>query len=397
MRTNVAAPEAILETLSPDAPQAAELSMRAAVLEADGRLEIAEVQLAPPREGEVLVRIAASGLCHSDLATLTGKIPSRVPAVLGHEGAGVVQSVGPGVRAISPGQHIALSWAPYCGHCENCLRELPHLCTDAWPAMFAGGLLDNTTRLSRDGEPIYHYSLVSSFAEYAVVPAASCVPIPQEVPFAVAALVGCAVTTGVGAVWWTAQVRPGDRVAVYGCGGVGLSALLGAVAAGASQIVAVDPQPAKLEAALRLGATDAVLWDDAADLIGDRVVKQTSGGVDYAFEATGRPEAMQAAIASTRVRGAAVLIGIPAPTDELRIPAISIPRGERRVLGSLYGSARPDRDFPLILDLYQRGRLPLDELISHRLPLDDVALGFELMTSGESLRAVVEPTRGASA
>jgi Zn-dependent alcohol dehydrogenase len=372
------------------------MTMHAAVLESDGALTVDDVQLAAPRESEVLVRIAASGLCHSDLAALTGKIPTRVPAVLGHEGAGVVQAVGPGVRAVAPGQHVALSWAPYCGHCENCLRELPHLCTDAWPAMFAGGLLDGTTRLSRDGEPLYHYSLVSSFAEYAVVPAASCVPIPQEVPLAVAALVGCAVTTGVGAVWWTARVRPGDRVAVYGCGGVGLSAVLGAAAAGASDIVAVDPQPAKLEAALDLGATDAVLWDDAADVVAEKVVARTAGGVDYAFEATGRPEAMQAACASTRVRGAAVLIGIPAPTDELRIPAISIPRGERRILGSLYGSARPDRDFPLILDLYRRGRLPLDALISHRLPLDDVAHGFELMRRGESLRAVVEPGQGAS-
>jgi Zn-dependent alcohol dehydrogenase len=202
------------------------------------------------------------------------------------------------------------------------------------------------------------------------------------------------VTTGVGAVWRTASVRPGERVAVYGCGGVGLSAVLGSVAAGASDIVAVDPQPAKLEAALALGATDAVLWDSPPEAVAEKVTARTAGGVDYAFEATGRPEAMQAACASTRARGAAVLIGIPSPTDELRIPAISIPRGERRILGSLYGSARPDRDFPLILDLYRRGRLPLDALISHHLPLDDVAHGFELMKRGESLRAIVEPGCG---
>lgn len=370
-------------------------SMRAAVLSDDGTLEVTEVELSAPREGEVLVRIAASGLCHSDLSTLTGKIPSRLPAVLGHEGAGVIEGVGPRVHTVMPGQHVALSWAPYCGHCENCLRELPHLCTDTWPAMFAGGLLDGTTRLSRGGEQLYHYSLVSSFAEYAVVPAASCVPIPQDVPFPVAALVGCAVTTGVGAVWRTAAVRPGDRVAVFGCGGVGLSSVLGAAAAGAGQIVAVDPQPTKLKAALGLGATGTVLWDGAPDVVAEKVVTHTGGGVDFAFEATGRPEAMQAAFASTRVRGAAVLIGIPAATDELRIPAISIPRGERRIIGSLYGSARPDRDFRLILDLYRRDRLPLDALISHRLPLEEIQLGFDLMKTGESLRTVIDPKQGA--
>ena len=322
--------------------------MRAAVLEeVNGPIEVADVQLAAPHAGEVLVRICASGLCQSDLSTVTGKIPSRLPAVLGHEGAGVVEAVGPGVGGLARGQHVALSWAPYCGRCENCLRELPHLCTSAWPAMFAGGLLDGTTRLSRDGEPLYHYSLVSSFAEHAVVPAASCIAIAHDVPFAIAALVGCAVTTGICAAWRTARVAPGDRVAVYGCGGVGLSAILGAAAAGAAPIIAVDSRPGKLEAALGLGATDAILSSGEPDAIAQQVVTASGGGVDYAFEATGSPEVMQAAFLSTRARGAAVLIGIPSPTDELRVPAISIPRGERRILGSLYGSARPDRDFPL--------------------------------------------------
>ncbi len=371
------------------------MKMRAAVLtEANGAIAVADVDLAAPLAGEVLVRICASGLCHSDLSTVNGQIPSRLPAVLGHEGAGVVEAVGPGVDTLSPGQHVALSWLPYCGHCENCVRELPHLCTSAWPAMFAGGLLDGTTRLSRDGEPLYHYSLVSSFAEHAVLPAASCIPIPQDVPFPIAALVGCAVTTGVCAAWRTARVAPADRVAVFGCGGVGLSAILGAAAAGAAPIVAVDAQPAKLQAALRLGATDAILWSDGPDTVAREVSGASAGGVDFAFEASGRPEAMQAAFLSTRVRGSAVLIGIPSPTDELCVPAISIPRGERRIIGSLYGSARPDRDFPLILDLYRRGRLPLDELISHRLTLDEIQFGFELLQSGEALRAVIEPSRG---
>jgi S-(hydroxymethyl)glutathione dehydrogenase / alcohol dehydrogenase len=368
------------------------MEMRAAVLEeVNGMIGVVDVQLAAPHAGEVLVRICASGLCRSDLSTVTGKIPSRLPAVLGHEGAGVVEAVGPGVGGLVPGQHVALSWAPYCGRCENCLRELPHLCTSAWPAMFAGGLLDGTTRLSRDGEPLYHYSLVSSFAERAVVPAASCIAIPHDVPFPIAALVGCAVTTGICAAWRTARVAPGDRVAVYGCGGVGLSAILGAAAAGAAPIIAVDSQPGRLEAALALGATDAILSGGEPDAIAQQVVTASGGGVDYAFEATGNPEVMQAAFLSTRARGAAVLIGIPSPTDELRVPAISIPRGERRILGSLYGSARPDRDFPLILDLYRRGRLPLDGLVSHRLTLDEIELGFDLLKTGQGLRAIVEP------
>jgi Zn-dependent alcohol dehydrogenase len=372
------------------------METRAAVLaEVNGMIEVVDVQLAAPRAGEVLVRIGASGLCHSDLSTVNGTIPSRLPAVLGHEGAGVVEAVGPGVGGLLPGQHVVLSWAPFCGRCENCRRELPHLCTSAWPAMFAGGLLDGTSRLSRGGEPLYHYSLVSSFAEHAVVPAASCIAIEHDVPFAIAALVGCAVTTGICAAWRTARVAPGDRVAVYGCGGVGLSVILGAAAAGAAPIIAVDTQPGRLEAALRLGATEAIISSGGEpDAIAEQVITASGGGVDFAFEATGNPDVMQAAFLCTRARGAAVLIGIPSPTDELRVPALSIPRGERRILGSLYGSARPDRDFPLILDLYRRGRLALDGLISHRLTLDEIELGFDLLKTGQGLRAVVEPGRG---
>ena len=203
----------------------------------DGRrVRSAELDLAPPGPGEVLVRLQASGVCHSDFRTRsTARRQTRCPAVLGHEGAGVVEAVGAGVSRVAVGDHVALSWAPSCGQCEECVRELPQLCSTAWPAMGEGGLIDHTSRLSRDGERVYHYSLLSSFADACVVPERSCVPIPHDVPFAIAGLVGCAVTTGVGAVWKTAEVRPGDLVAVFGCGGVGLSAVLGAVAAGAER------------------------------------------------------------------------------------------------------------------------------------------------------------------
>jgi len=369
--------------------------IRAAVLEqTGGPLDVTELELAEPRAGEVLVRLRASGVCHSDQNAIDGTAETRCPAVLGHEGAGVVERVGPGVTRVRPGDHVALSWAPACGACAECLRDLPQLCAVAWPAMGEGGLLDGTTRLSRDGAPVYHYSFISSFAEATVLPERSCVPIPRDVPFEIAGLVGCAITTGTGAVWRTARVRPGERVAVVGCGGVGLSAVLGAVAAGAGTIVAVDAAVSKLDAARELGATDGVAWAGSAEATADAVVEASNGGVDYAIEATGRPEAMLAAFLSTRPHGAAVLIGIPRADAVLPLPALSIPRMERRVLGSLYGSSRPERDFPLTLDLYRRGRLPLDRLVSHRLPLEDVGRAFELMRSGEAVRVVLDLPAG---
>jgi Zn-dependent alcohol dehydrogenase len=371
------------------------MHVRAAVLEQTGvPLRVEEVELAEPRPGEVLVRLHASGLCHSDQNAIDGTSETRCPAVLGHEGAGVVEALGEGVRGLVPGDHVVLSWAPSCGECEECLRDLPQLCSTAWPAMVEGGLLDGTSRLSRGGRPLYHYSFLSSFAEACVVPARCCVAIDREVPLEIAALVGCAVTTGVGAVWRTAGVRPGDRVAVFGCGGVGLSAVLGAVAAGAGSVVAVDVQAGKLAAAEDVGATDVVLWAGSPEETAAAVVEVSGGGVDWALEATGRTEAMEAAFLSTRARGAAVLIGIPRADALLSIPAITIPRMERRVLGSFYGSSRPERDFGLILGLYRRGRLPLDKLVSHRLPLDEIDHGFELLRTGGALRVVLDLAPG---
>ncbi len=368
------------------------MRIRAAVLEATGGPHaVAELELAQPLAGEVLVRLRASGVCHSDWNAIDGTAETRCPAVLGHEGAGVVEAVGEGVTRVEPGDHVALSWAPACGTCPECLRDLPWLCSTAWPAMATGGLLDGTTRLSRDGEPVFHYSFLSTFAEACVVPERSCVPIPRDVPFAVAGLVGCAVTTGVGAVWRTAGVRPGDRVAVIGCGGVGLSALMAAAAVGAEPVVAVDAAPAKLSVAEALGASAVVAWQGSAEATAEAVREASGGGVDYAIEATGRAEAMLAAFLSTRARGAAVLIGIPRADAVLELPALSIPRGERRVLGSLYGSSKPEREFPRTLELWRAGRLPLERLVSHTLPLADVGRAFELMQSGDALRVVLDP------
>src|SRR5690349_24385180 len=255
-------------------------TIRAAVLEGvGGDLQVQDLDLASPRAGEVQVRLLASGVCHSDLNAMDGTAETRCPAVLGHEGAGVVEQVGEGVTRVAPGDHVALSWAPSCGHCAECLDDLPHLCGTAWPMMAKGTLLDGTTRLSRGGDQVYHYSFLSSFAEHAVVPERSCVRIPADVPLEIAGLVGCAVTTGICAVWRSAGVRPGQRAAVFGCGGVGLSAVIGLAAVSASPIVAVDVDGAKLDAALELGATDAVEWAGTPEATAEAVQAATGGGV----------------------------------------------------------------------------------------------------------------------
>lgn len=349
------------------------------------------LELDEPKPGEVLVRLGASGVCRSDYNALDGTTTTEWPVVLGHEGAGVVEAVGQGVTRTKPGDHVTLSWTPSCGECGECLRDLPQLCSTIWPIMGAGGLMDRTSRLSRNGETVYHYCFLSTFAELCVVPERACVPISKEVPFDVAGLVGCAVTTGVGAVWNTAGVRPGDRVAVIGCGGVGLSALMAAVAVGAEPVIAVDATPSKLDVALELGAAAGVVWAGSAEETAEAIRAASGGGVDFAIEATGRGEAMLAAVLSTRTRGAAVLIGIPRADTVVPLPALTIPRMERRVLGSIYGSARAERDFPKILESYLAGHLPLDRLVSHRLPLEGVDRAFELMNSGEALRVVLDP------
>jgi len=369
---------------------------RAALLPAAGTpLRVVDLDLAPPAPEEVQVRLHASGVCSDDLNVLDGTVDVPSPVVPGHEGAGVVEALGEGVRDLAVGDHVALSWAPACGHCAECLDDLPHLCGTAWPMMARGTLMDGTSRLSRGGDVVHHYSFLSTFAEHAVVPEASCVVIPDDVPLEIAGLVGCAVTTGICAVWRSAQVRPGQRAAVIGCGGVGLSAVIGMASVAAAPIVAVDVDDAKLEAALSLGATDAVRWAGSPEATAEEIQRTTGGGVDVAVEATGRSEAMLTAFLATRRRGTAVFIGIPREDAVVPLPALSIPRMERRVIGALYGSARPDRDFLVILDQYRRGRLPLDRLVSHRMPLDEIERAFALLRSGSSLRTVLDLTEAA--
>lgn len=358
-------------------------AVKAAVLYGfDEPLVVQEVELDPPRQGEILVRMAASGVCHSDLHVVQGIHPTSLPVILGHEGAGVVESVGPGVSHVGPGDHVMLTWLPYCGVCRQCARGKPNLCEDV--AWYDATLQDGTCRFHRGGVRIHHYN-TSSFAERSVVPARTAIPVDPSLPLIQLALMGCAVMTGVGAALNTARVRPGDTVAVVGCGGVGLNVVQGAAIAGARTIVAVDPVAAKLELARELGATHGV-DPSGGDAIAE--VRALTGGVDHSFEALGRPETIELAIELTGRGGQAILIGMAPPAARVPFDALTATLEERVIRGCWYGSCRPLADFPLLVELYRSGRLRLDPLIVE-IGLDGVNDAFARMQSGEAARSVI--------
>jgi NDMA-dependent alcohol dehydrogenase len=364
--------------------------VRAAVLRAVNEpLVLEDLELAAPGAGEVGVRLAASGVCHSDWNVVSGATPNPLPVVLGHEGAGVVEALGEGVTTVSEGDHVVLSWLPSCGRCFYCTQGRPILCEWSTPAMLAGTLPDGTSRLTADGgEQVFHYSFLSTFAERCVVPEASCVPIRKDAPLEVAALVGCAVMTGVGAAINRARVEPGSSVAVFGAGGVGLSAVLGSRLAGARTIVAVDPLPFKRGLAQELGATHAV--DPANGNVAEAIRGLTDGrGADYAFDTAGAPGLVATAYDAVRPGGTVVAVGIPPADAEARLPGPRLPREEKIVTGSLYGSCRPNLDMPLVLDLYMAGRLDLDRLVTRRYALEEINEAFAAMNAGEVARGVV--------
>lgn len=370
--------------------------MRAAVLFAEKQpLEVVDVELSGPGPGEVRVRLTATGICASDWHTMTGAIPSPTPSVLGHEGAGVVEAVGDGVRRVEPGDHVVLSWVPNCGSCRYCESGHPNLCATAMPALLAGTLVSGARRLSHKGEPLYHYSFLSTFAEEVVVDEAACVKVREDVPLSVAALVGCAVTTGYGAVVNRARVEAGSTVVVFGAGGVGLSAVMAARLSGARHIVAVEPEATKRSLALDLGATHAV--DPSIDDVSDVVRGLTGGdGADVAIEAAGRTELTELAFGLTRRAGTIVCVGVPAVGATVALPGPDLVRHEKVVTGSLYGSCRPHVDMPRILDLYAEGRLPLDRLVTRTYALDDINAGFTDMVAGRLARGVVDFALAAS-
>ena len=374
------------------------MKIRAAVLEqsglpapyADSRpLKVRDVELAGPGEGEVLVRVVAAGLCHSDLSVIDGNRPRPLPMVLGHEAAGVVEELGTGVHDLSVGDHVVFVFVPSCGSCECCIDARPALCIPGAAANGAGTLLSGARRLSQasGGHPLNHHLGVSGFAEYATVARNSLVKVDRSLAFEHAALFGCAVLTGVGAALNGARVRPADRVAIIGLGGVGAAALLGARAAGAERVVAVDISREKLDIALALGATDAVLASDADAAAAIR--EMTGGGVDHAIELAGSVAALQLGYQIIRRGGELTTGGLPPPQAMLAIPAVNLVADEKTVRGSYLGSCVPSRDIPRFIRMFQRGLLPVDGLLSRTLPLAEINQGFDLLREGRLVRGVV--------
>lgn len=348
-------------------------------------LRIETVQLRAPRPDEVIVKLAASGVCHSDLSVQQAKLPFPPPVILGHEGAGIVEEVGKEVVGLDPGDHVVLSWVQSCGRCAYCVGGEEHLCDAAIKAMMAG----EEVAFEKDGQGIGRMAGVASFAERTVVRGSACIKIPKEVPLDKACLVGCGVMTGVGAATNTAKVRPGQSVAVFGCGGVGLNVIQGAVLCGASRIIAVDVVDKKLDWARQFGATDTIQARQTAD-VPDAIRSLTGGiGVDFAFEVIGNPDIIAQAFLSVRRGGKVVVVGVPGFDQTLTLPASAVPLEEKSVLGSLYGSAHMRRDMPKLLEMYMQGRLKLDELISRRISLDQVNDAFAAMEAGEVARSVI--------
>lgn len=340
-----------------------------------------------PKAGEVLVKIAACGICHSDYHLVTGTTRHPMPCVCGHEGAGVVEAVGVGVTRVKVGDHVALSWTPDCGECFYCRRGQPNLCETYTDPIWAGTMLDGTTRLHHASDPVYVYCGLGTFAEYVCVPQQSCVPIRRDVPLKIAALVGCAVATGVGAAMYTAKVRSGESVVVFGCGGVGLNILQGAALCGAEQIIAVDTNVTKMELARWFGATHTLYSDES---VVERVRELTGGrGADHSFEAVGIPALQETAFAAARPGGTVVLAGLSAMGSSTNLPGAIITRTEKTIKGSYYGSVYPQRDFPLFLNLYLAGKLKLQELISHEYHLSQINEAFDRMLTGEIARGVI--------
>jgi len=350
-------------------------------------LSIDDVELEGPGHGEVLVRVSAAGLCHSDLSVINGDRPRPTPMALGHEAAGVVEELGPGVDDLKKGDHVVMIFVPSCGTCLPCAEGRPALCEPGAVANGQGTLLSGARRLKRDGQPLHHHLGISAFADYATVSRRSLVKIDPDLPLDEAALFGCAVLTGVGAVVNTAKVSPGSTVAVVGLGGVGLASVLGAGAAGASRIVAVGLTNNKLQVAKELGATDT--FNASSEGVIEQIRAATSGGVDFAFELAGAVKAMELAYKITRRGGTTVTAGLPPPDHNFSMPHVNLVAEERTVKGSYLGTCVPVRDLPRYIALYKRGRLPVNRLLTGHLKLDQINEGFDRLNEGKAIRQVV--------
>jgi Zn-dependent alcohol dehydrogenase len=360
--------------------------MKAAAATAPGQLEIAEFDLADPAAGEVLVRLVATGICATDLAVLNGEMPLPAPIVLGHEGAGVVEAVGPGVTALVPGDHVVLSIVVSCGDCFQCHLGAQSLCEVGTQRVMGGVMPDGTHRLTRDGQPYHHLFCQSSFAEYAVVPARSAIKVRKEAPLEIAALLGCGAGTGIGAVTRRAEVGIGTSVLVIGVGGVGLSSVMAARAVGAYPIIAADVSGEKLDVARELGATHLI--DSRVDDIPTVVREITGRGADVAFDAAGAPGTLEAAFAAIRAGGEAVAIGRSEKAATVTVDTLSLIL-QKRLTGTYAGSGRPSLDIPRAIDLFLDGRLPLDRLVSRRYALGDLGTAFTDIAEGRTTRGIV--------
>lgn len=350
-------------------------------------LEVAEIDLDPPGPGEVLVRMRAAGLCHSDLSVIDGNRPRPMPMALGHEGAGTVEALGVGVTGLAVGDHVVTTFVPSCGHCNPCEVGRPALCEPAAAANTAGTLLSGARRLHRGDNYVNHHLGVSAFAEYATVAANSLVRVDPSLTFEEAAVFGCAVITGVGAVVNTAAMPEGSTAAVIGLGGVGLAALLGAKAREARTLIAVDLSDKKLATARRFGATHTF---NAADPdVAAKIREATQGGVHYAFEMAGSAKAMDLAYRITRRGGTTVTAGLSHPSAMFSVPHVGIVAEERTIKGSYLGSCVPSRDIPRYIEWYRQGRLPVNELLTERVKLEDINAAFDRLASGDTIRTVI--------
>ncbi|MCC6495784.1 MAG: zinc-binding dehydrogenase [Propionibacteriaceae bacterium] len=361
----------------------------AAVFEEVGkRLEIEELELDPPSSGEVLVKLKATGLCRSDYHVMAGDWRSHGPLVLGHEGAGVVEAVGSGVTSLQIGDHVILSWSPACGRCLQCLVGRPALCHAIQETAYRNLMADGTTRLHRDDVDVHAFCGCGTFATHAVVAQSAAIKVAKDIPFDIAALVGCAVATGIGAVWNTAKVAPGDSVLVVGCGGVGWAAIAAARVAGAMVIVAADPNPKALEAAEEAGATHTVQIGEGD--VRDEIRRITElQGVDYAFDTIGRQDAIRLGFETLRPGGSLVCVGMPKDGTQLGVDVLELIRQEKTIMGSWYGSCQPALDFPRILKANQTGMIQLSGLVGNSISLDQINAGFDLMASGTVGRTVI--------
>lgn len=366
------------------------MKTRAAVaFEAKRPLEIVELDLEGPRPGEVLVQVMATGICHTDAYTLDGLDSEGLfPSVLGHEGAGVVREVGAGVTSIAPGDHVIPLYTPECRQCKSCLSGKTNLCTAIRATQGKGLMPDGTTRFSYKGQPIFHYMGCSTFSNFTVLPEISVAKIRTDAPFDTSCYVGCGVTTGVGAVVNTAKVEPGATVVVFGLGGIGLNVVQGAKLVGAGMIVGVDINPDREEWGRRFGMTHFVNPRDVGDVV-QHIVQLTDGGADYSFDCTGNTEVMRQALECChRGWGESVVIGVAEAGKEIATRPFQLVTG-RVWRGSAFGGARGRTDTPKIVDWYMNGRIAIDPMITHRLSLDEINRGFDLMRSGESIRSVV--------